>query len=197
MSKAERTTAFIIEKSAPIFNTKGYVATSLSDILEATGLTKGAIYGNFEDKDQLAIAVYKHNYEAMQKRLEAVYSGHTNAYDKLRAFTQYYRDNWKKIFERGGCPVLNASIEADDNVSFLKKPVQQSIKSWIRSLAGIIEAGVQEGTFKKDIPAEYYAHSIIMMLEGGVMLSKIMSNQQLLYTALDRIDAMIDNEMKL
>jgi len=58
MSKAEQTRQFIIEKTAPIFNKKGYFATSLSDITTATGLTKGSIYGNFKDKDDLALHVY-------------------------------------------------------------------------------------------------------------------------------------------
>ncbi|MBL7756118.1 MAG: TetR family transcriptional regulator, partial [Chitinophagaceae bacterium] len=47
--KAERTRQHIIEKAAPFFNKKGYADTSLSDITAATGLTKGAIYGNFEN----------------------------------------------------------------------------------------------------------------------------------------------------
>lgn len=50
MSKAERTKQFIIEKTAPIFNAKGYMGTSMNDIMNATGLTKGSIYGNFETK---------------------------------------------------------------------------------------------------------------------------------------------------
>ena len=41
MTKAEQTKAFIIERVAPIFNTKGYQGTSLADMTKATGLTKG------------------------------------------------------------------------------------------------------------------------------------------------------------
>ena len=58
MSKAERTKNFIIEKTAPLFNMKGYSGTSMSDITAATGLTKGSIYGNFENKDEVAIAAF-------------------------------------------------------------------------------------------------------------------------------------------
>ncbi len=55
-SKAERTRKFIVERTAPIFNMKGYSGTSLTDLTAATGLTKGSIYGNFENKDDVAIA---------------------------------------------------------------------------------------------------------------------------------------------
>jgi len=50
MGKAEQTRRMIIEKAAPIFNKKGYLGTSISDLTKSTGLTKGAIYGNFKDK---------------------------------------------------------------------------------------------------------------------------------------------------
>ena len=59
--KAERTTAYIIETVAPIFNRHGYIGTSMSDLTEATGLTKGAIYGNFENKEALALSAFEHN----------------------------------------------------------------------------------------------------------------------------------------
>ncbi|RZK05397.1 MAG: TetR/AcrR family transcriptional regulator, partial [Flavobacterium sp.] len=45
MSKSEQTKQFIIEKAAPIFNKKGFAGTSMNDILEATGLAKGGVYG--------------------------------------------------------------------------------------------------------------------------------------------------------
>ena len=50
ISKSEKTTKYIIETVAPIFNQKGYAVASMSDLTAATGLTKGAIYGNFKNK---------------------------------------------------------------------------------------------------------------------------------------------------
>ena len=60
-TKAERTTQYIIETVAPIFNKLGYVGTSMSDLTEATGLTKGALYGNFENKEALAMSAFEYN----------------------------------------------------------------------------------------------------------------------------------------
>ncbi len=61
MSKAEETRAYIIEKTAHIFNKKGFEGTSLSDMTSATGLTKGSIYGNFANKDEVALEVFDFN----------------------------------------------------------------------------------------------------------------------------------------
>ena len=61
MGKAEETRRFIIEKVAPIFNMHGYEGTSLSQLIEAIGLTKGALYGNFKNKDEIALAALEYN----------------------------------------------------------------------------------------------------------------------------------------
>jgi TetR/AcrR family transcriptional repressor of nem operon len=196
MSKAENTRQFIIERSAPIFNRKGYAGTSLTDLIEATGLTKGSIYGNFENKDAVAVAVYEYNIKALRKRIAAFVDKPVSATEKLIAFTEYYRTNYKALQERGGCPIQNASIEADDNLSFLKKHVQQSIRNWVRDIAHIIEEGQKKGEFKKNIDATEYAFTIISVLEGGIMLFKIMNDQKALYAALDRIIRIVQTEIK-
>ncbi|MEL6536474.1 MAG: TetR family transcriptional regulator, partial [Bacteroidota bacterium] len=53
MRNPTQTKELIITRAMPLFNTKGYTATSISDITNATGITKGAIYGNFQNKDEV------------------------------------------------------------------------------------------------------------------------------------------------
>ena len=196
MSKAERTKEYIIEKAAPVFNRKGYAGTSLTDLTDATGLTKCSIYGNFENKDELALAVYEHNVIALHKRLDAYILPQATALGKLRGFTEYYRNNWKRTFDRGGCPMLNAAIEADDNLPFMKSKVQDSIKKLVGRISGIIEEGKKTGECRKNVNARDFAYSMITLLEGGIMLSKIENNPKHLLSALDRMLAMINNELK-
>jgi len=196
MSKAERTKAFIIEKCAPIFNKKGYEGTSLTDILEATGLTKGALYGNFADKNDIAVEAYKYNVEGLRRRIAECVDGKKNAHDKLIAFVEYYREGWEGTNQRGGCPIQNASIEADDNIEFLRPYVQNSIKNWGSFLSKIIEQGKKNKEFKSTVNATEAAYSLITVLEGGVMLMKIMNNKSFLFAALDRMTGIIETEIK-
>ncbi len=196
MSKAEKTRDYIIEKSAPIFNKKGYSGTSLNDLILATGLTKGSIYGNFENKNEVAVAAFAYNIRSVNAHISEYVTSKEKALDKLTGITEYYRHNWKKVFEKGGCPLQNASVEADDNLSFLKVHVQNSIKRWIKSISSIIEEGKENGEFKKNINTQEYAYMIITLLEGGIMLGKIMNTQTHLILALDRIIYIIKTEIK-
>ena len=68
------------------------------------------------------------------------------------AFTGFYRKNWKLLFDRGGSPIQNASIEADDNIDVLKVPVQQSIIGWAKQISDIIEEGMAQGEFQGYFP---------------------------------------------
>ena len=71
-TKSDRTKQFILEKVAPVFNKNGYFGTSMSDITEATGLTKGAIYGNFKNKEDLAYYSFYFNVSYVMEKLRAI-----------------------------------------------------------------------------------------------------------------------------
>ncbi|OCA69549.1 TetR family transcriptional regulator [Chryseobacterium artocarpi] len=198
MSKAEKTKQFIIEKTATLFNTKGYGATSLSDITQATGLTKGSIYGNFENKDQVAIEVYKYNAGLVSRVMnESLGEQYSTSTEKLNAFVAFYRKNWRSVFSNGGCPLMNAATEADDSFPILKKCVQQSFTLWTERISLVIKQGQQTGELNKSVNAEEYASLFIMLIEGGILLSKTMDDEKFLNQALDKIKNIIEYELTI
>ncbi|MEJ5103192.1 TetR/AcrR family transcriptional regulator [Chryseobacterium sp. MYb328] len=196
MSKAEKTKQFIIEKTATLFNTKGYGATSLSDITQATGLTKGSIYGNFENKDQVAIEVYKYNAGLLSKVMNySLGEQYPTSTDKLHAFVSFYRKNWRSVFSNGGCPLMNAATEADDSFPVLKQYVQKSFMLWTEKIASVIAQGQKNGELNASVNADEYASLFIMLIEGGILLSKTMDEERFLNQALDKVKDMIDHEL--
>ncbi|WP_426476778.1 TetR/AcrR family transcriptional regulator [Chryseobacterium sp. CBSDS_008] len=198
MSKAEKTKQHIIEKTATLFNTKGYISTSLSDITQATGLTKGSIYGNFENKDEVAIEVYKYNAGLLGKTLSRSFGDeYPTSLDKLHAFVDFYRKNWTIVFANGGCPIMNAATEADDSFPALKTQVRRSFGQWMNKISDAIAEGQSKGEIDTNIDAGHYASLFIMLIEGGILLSKTMGDQSFLHHALDRITSMIDHELNI
>jgi TetR/AcrR family transcriptional repressor of nem operon len=195
MSKSDQTRQFIIEKTASIFNKKGYAGTALSDITEATGLTKGSIYGNFKNKDEVILEVFKYSTNELSKKTDDWIAGHKNAYDTLISLTEFYRNNWNFIFKNGGCPMLNAATEVDDILPFMKTTVQRSFYGWATKFSAIIEQGKSTKEFKEKINAIDYANTFIMLIEGGILLSKISDKPDYLYLALDRILKIINDEI--
>ena len=195
MSKAEKTKQLIIEKTADVFNSKGYAATSLSDITKITGLTKGSIYGNFDDKEEVVIEAFKFNAKRLRDRMDAAISKQQTAYEQLMAMLNFYKTTWKKAASQGGCPMLNAATEADDHLLFLRDAVKENFIAWQKKISTIIEKGKEEGSFKADLQAETYAYTFIMLIEGGILLSRTLNQITHLNTALDRVKLIIDQEI--
>lgn len=187
LSKAEKTKQFIIEQSAPIFNTKGYAATSMSNILKATGLTKGGIYGNFENKDAIAVAAFEFAYNHLKQALFFKVSEHKTATGKLTAILQFYRNYSIKPHVAGGCPLMNTAIEADDNIPFLKQKAAAALKELLGSLEYIIQKGVNTGEFKASLNAAKESKIFYSIIEGGLMMSKVSDNPNILNNLLDHL----------
>lgn len=173
MSKAEKTKLFIIEKTAPIFNMKGYAGTSMQDMTDATGLTKGSIYGNFKNKDDVALAVFEYNRAKMVALFSTEISKRKTNAEKLLAYPDLYENFFSKNFLQGGCPIMNTAIEADDTHPKLKMAAQRAILEWKDSIACIIERGKESNEFKETTNSEESALSIISMIEGAVMITKL------------------------
>src|SRR6185295_10429149 len=113
MGKATLTRQFIIGKSAPVFNTKGYDGTTLNDLTEATGLTKGSLYGNFENKEEIAIAVFQYSMEKVREAARAKMEKARSSKEKLTALLDFYSQYVFGSPIPGGCPLMNNAVEAD------------------------------------------------------------------------------------
>ncbi|MEO9870169.1 TetR/AcrR family transcriptional regulator [Ekhidna sp.] len=169
----ELTKQLIIEKALPIFNTKGYAAASLSDITSATGITKGAIYGNFKNKDEVASAAFEKGVSIVTGQIAKQVSFEKTAPRKLMAMIEYYGKYINNPPIPGGCPILNSSIQADDNHPFLRSRIIRSIALIKDSLAKIITRGILEKQIKKDVDAEEFAVFFYATIEGAISLSRI------------------------
>lgn len=173
MTKAEKTRNFIVEKTAPIFNMKGYAGTSLNDITAATGLTKGSIYGNFANKDEVALAAFDYNLKNVSSRIDADMNKQVSVKDKLLVYINIYQKFIDGSVSEGGCPVLNTAVDADDTHPELREKVLKAVLGWKNKIAKLVEAGISAKEINADHNTEQVALTIIAIIEGGIMISRL------------------------
>lgn len=176
MGKAEKTRQFIIEKTAPVFNTKGFWGTSLQDLTDVTGLTKGSIYGNFKNKDEVAVAVLEYNLDKVRAIITEAISEKKSYREKLMCYPDLYENFALHDFPSGGCPILNTAIEADDTHPVLKEIARKALLYWKDTLTYLINKGKEKGEFKSDTNTEENALAIIALIEGSRMMIKLTGN---------------------
>lgn len=178
MRTAEDTKQFIIEVTADIFNKQGYVGTSLSDLTRATNLTKGGIYGNFENKNDVAVTVYEYNIRRLLGNLEDQLRYKKTAFDKFSIYLNYYENHIDTILQMGGCPLLNTGTDVDDTHPDLKLHVQNNLHQWKLHLIETMEIGIKEKEIKSDVNVDEFVDVFIATIEGGLFLAKMSDNKQ-------------------
>jgi AcrR family transcriptional regulator len=196
LSKAERTRQFIVEKTAPIFNAKGYAGTSINDIVDVTGLTKGSIYGNFENKDEVAVAAFDFNFANITNYIADRISKRQSAIDKLLVYPETHRQLLKLPFLKGGCPVLNTSVDSDDTHPVLKERAIAALNLWRSSIERIINKGIQTKEIKKNTNATDFAAIVISLTEGAVMQAKVTGKPTELNITMDFLEKLIKDLKK-
>ena len=121
MRNPEITKERILKQSGQLFNTQGYKATSLRDITDATGFTKGAIYRHFNSKDELEMETLSHLSNQMFELVRGRIKEAKTAGAKLRSIFNFFETYISKPPIKGGCPLMNVAIEADDAHPQLRK----------------------------------------------------------------------------
>jgi len=192
LSKAERTRNFIIESTAEIFNKKGYAGTSLNDLTAATGLTKGSIYGNFENKEEVALAAFDYNHACVTRLIGQRIEQADSFRDKLLVYASVYDNFNKGNFPLGGCPVLNTAVEADDTHDQLKKRAAGAVLSWKKNIELLIAGGIASKEFKPDLDSSMLALSMIALIEGGIMIAKVTGSQRNMDQVMQTLKMLVD-----
>ena len=192
MTKSDRTRQFIVEKAAPLFNQKGVAGTSISDIMAATRLAKGGIYGNFASKEEIAVAAFDHIVDIIRQRVKAVTAPEITMRGKLNAILEFYREYPAKPPMKGGCAMINFGAEADDTNALMKKRVGETIMSFQQSAERLVLRGIQNGEFRKDCDAGIFAVKMYVMIEGAIMVSRIQGNSRQMSLIIDLLKAEVE-----
>jgi len=192
MSKAERTREQILQATAPVFNQRGYDGATLQALCEATGLTKGALYGNFGSKEALAREAFRHAMKTVRRLMAEKLKGKQTAKEKLLAVLGFYAKYVYNPPLPGGCPLLNTSIEADDYVVEMKEEVATALEATITFIARLIEEGKKNGEFMAGIRAREYATLFFCAVEGALMVARVSPTDEAMKTVVRQCKRLVE-----
>lgn len=191
VSKADRTKQYIIEKTAPVFNTKGYAGTSINDLIAATGLTKGSIYGNFENKDEVALAAFDYNFERLVSYIRTKMEIKSSVIDKLLVYPETYRNFLTNPILASGCPVTNTSTEADDTHPLLRARVEDAYNFWKGTLYNHLQFGIVNEEIKPNININEFVSVFISIIQGGILQAKVTGKMESMNLSMDYLERFI------
>lgn len=162
----------IIHEALRLFSLKGFSSTSITDILEAAGVSKGGVYNHFKSKEDLFYAVLE---RARQIWREKVLEGVDQVDDpigKICLVLQNYRDSYLIDFENipGGCIFITLAVELADQHPKLADSVNQGFSGFKAMITGYLNQAQQAGDLRSTVSARAIAEMVFAgMLGASVM----------------------------
>jgi AcrR family transcriptional regulator len=134
-SKA-RTRSGILEAAHRVFVRRGFHAATLDEIADEAGYTKGAVYSNFRNKDDLFLAVLAERYERRAADYEAFVMQHDTPEETFRSIARYLLDAYRA--EPDWWPLVSAFTTHASRDPELRERLHATRERFLDALAGTI-----------------------------------------------------------
>ncbi len=129
----------------------GYQATSIDRIAKTAGLTKGAIYYHFKDKEELLFEAVKNRVSQFERRVISDIGAVQDAAAALKRVAEVCLEHATKSNHRR--LIVTLMVEALDTNARLSAQFREMMRRFRAFLRGIIEVGQRQGVFRADVSA--------------------------------------------
>jgi AcrR family transcriptional regulator len=158
--RAKTTRRFLLEAAAQLFDERGYVATSISDISALSGRTSGSIYFHYTSKEKLALAIVEAHFatwpQLVRRHLEADVPPLERMVALSYTIARTFRDD---VVARAGARLWMERKAID---AVLPTP----FVGWIETVTGLLEEAREDGSLADGVSPETAANTIVCAFFG-------------------------------
>ncbi len=174
-------TSEVLRNAMQIFWSKGYEATSLNDILDATGLSKSSLYASFGDKRALFLATFNaYRKERMFHLHQILNDGRPARLSIENFFRQALARSLDETCAKG-CMTANEAVELAPHDNEIQQIVAEDFKAIEDAFAQTIERGQSEGSIASREASQTLARFLVVGLQGLEVMARAKTD----YTQLD------------
>ena len=168
MSLRER----IIHESLKLFSLKGFLSTSVNDILDAANTSKGGFYNHFASKEDLFYQVLDEARRIWREKTLCGLDEIESPIGKIQRLLGNYRDRYLKDDENfpGGCVFLTFSVELDDQRPHLCREVNKGFVALKGMLNRLLEEGKEIGELSDEVDTSAMAEMLFASMLGASVI---------------------------
>jgi TetR/AcrR family transcriptional regulator, transcriptional repressor for nem operon len=162
----------IIEESLKLFSVKGYMSTSITDIIEAAGTSKGGFYNHFKSKEDLFYAILSAARKIWRERNLHGIDDKLRPLLKIQKLLENYRDRYlaDSMNFPGGCIFVNLTVELSDQSPRLAKEVNEGFVRLEKMIRRFLEEEKRSGGISRSVNTKDANNMIFSGLLGACVL---------------------------
>jgi AcrR family transcriptional regulator len=157
MNKGQATRASILRHAVSVASVHGLEGLSIGRLAERSGLSKSGLFGHFGSKEALQKAVLESAVDDFRTRVILPALRETTGTGRLRRLFDGWLA-WATEEQRaGGCPLLGASMELDDQPGELRDYLVEKQRAWLDCIARSATKAIEQREFRGDLDVEQFA----------------------------------------
>ena len=178
--------AGLLDAALAVIRTKGYSATTIDDICQRAGVTKGAFFHHFRDREDLGFAVLDWHMDQRSKLLDEIEQGLPLAKSadplqhvlrRLDAIQEMVR---RRDGCKGGCIIGNMSTALSDCHDGFRKRLAACFDQMAHEFLPGLKAAAQHGGVSRRTNTTELAQYIVTVIEGAIMQGRTLCDATLL-----------------
>ena len=183
--------ARIIQESLKLFSLKGFLSTSIQDIMKETSASKGGLYNHFKSKGDIFFAVLDEARKIWRQRNLAGMDQIEKPVAKVKKLLENYRDRYLKDKDTfpGGCVFVTLSVELDDQNPAFSKALNEGFVGLKGMIKRLLDQGKESGELRSDVSTG----AVTEMIFSGMLGASVIYGTEKSSATLDQcINALIE-----
>jgi len=165
----------VLDRAMALFWTRGYEATSIQDLVEATGINRGSIYGTFGDKKGLFLAVLDHYSEKIARPTMTALADPDPRRAVERMFDSIIRRTSDPRFPRG-CLNTNTSLECPTVGDEISRKIAERLGQQESAIYRVLRRAQAESSLDSTLDARALARFFTSVAQGLNVVNKAVAD---------------------
>lgn len=177
-SKGDNTKQAILDSAQKLVLKKGFSGTSLDEIIEDAGITKGGFFYHFKGRSDLAVDLLIRYLQEDDRILSGLIKKARHYVDdplqRVLVFLKLYTELAEEMEEtHPGCLVATYTYESQQFDPEVQEIIREGVESWKRHYLSLLTPAAEVYEMKAPFTVEKLADMLNAILEGGILLTKI------------------------
>lgn len=191
--QSEQTRKAIVEAAANLIHKRGFMNTSLDEVIGQIGLTKGAFFHHFSNKKELGFAIIDYWHQSLYDKwiipLESSDDPLRDFYEVPRKiYVEYTLEDISK-----GCPLANLATELSPLDEDLRLSVLRIYQMLEDGVVSALRRGQELGTVRKDVDVVLLARFYEDLMAGTRSVAKNTLDKDRILGTIDLFRSYLDS----
>ncbi|MEM9081051.1 MAG: TetR/AcrR family transcriptional regulator [Verrucomicrobiota bacterium] len=167
----------VLRQALEVFWTKGYEATSLTDLLGAMGLGRQSFYSEFGSKRELFLLAVRNYAENETAAMISLIRGGETALEGIRSF---FEEAMQAHFSqaRRGCFLTNSIAILSKSDGDFRECLESCVGGLREAFVERVEEGIESGEFAQDIDSEAMGMLFFVIGQGLSVAGKCVQSRK-------------------